>query len=110
VLLDPQAHHGKKYFLTGGEAVSYADVARALSEATGRAVRYHPISMEEAGERYRARGLAPELIEAMLAIAAYQKAGGATAAVSPTVERLLGRPPRTIRDFARDYAEHFGTE
>lgn len=107
VLLNPDAHHGKKYFLTGGEAVSYEDVARALSDATGRPVRYQSISMEEARARYQALGLDPELVQAMLAIAAYQQAGGPTSTVSPTVERLLGRPPRTIRDFARDYLEHF---
>jgi hypothetical protein len=47
------------------------------------------------------------MIEAMLAIAAYQKAGGATATVSDKVARILGRPPRSIRDFVRDYASHF---
>jgi hypothetical protein len=49
------------------------------------------------------------MIEAMLAISAYQKAGGPTAKVSGSVERILGRPPRTIRDFARDYARLFET-
>ena len=113
VLLDPEPHAGKKYFLTGGEAVGYADVAAALSEATGREVRYQPISMEEARARMEARGTPPELVDAMLAIAAYQRAGGPTSMVSDKVERILGRPPRTIRDFARDYAAHFrdgGTE
>jgi hypothetical protein len=43
----------------------------------------------------------------MLAIAAYQRDGGPTAMVSPTVQRLLGRAPRTMRDFARDYAASF---
>jgi len=43
----------------------------------------------------------------MLAIAAHQRDGGPTATVSPTVQRLLGRTPRTIRDFARDYAASF---
>ena len=106
VLLHPDAHHGKKYILTGAAAVSYDDVARALSEATSRPVRYQPISMDAARARYQAGGLDPQLIDAMLAIAAYQKAGGPTATVSPTVERLLGRRPRTIRDFAHDYANH----
>ena len=107
VLLDPEPHAGKKYFLTGGEAVGYADVAAALSEATGREVRYQPISMEEARARMEARGTPPELVDAMLAIAAYQRAGGPTSMVSDKVERILGRPPRTIRDFARDYATAF---
>jgi uncharacterized protein YbjT (DUF2867 family) len=107
VLLHPEAHAGKKYFLTGGQAVGYADLAVALSEATGRSVTYRPISMEEARSRAAARGVAPATIDAMLAIAAYQKSGGPTAIVSPRVQELLGRPPRTIGDFARDYAESF---
>ena len=107
VLLHPEAHVGKKYVLTGGEAVGYADVAAALTAATGRTVSYRPISMEEARSRMAARGASPQASDALLAISAYQKAGGATATVSPTVQGLLGRPPRSIRDFVRDYAERF---
>lgn len=107
VLLNPESHAGRRYFLTGGEAVGLADVAAVLSEVTGRAVIYRPISMDEARARLEARGLPTQLIDAMLAIAEYQKAGGATSKVSDSVQRILGRPPRTIRDFARDYAEQF---
>jgi uncharacterized protein YbjT (DUF2867 family) len=107
VLLNPEAHVGQKYVLTGAAAVGYADVAAALSEATGRTISYRPITMEEARSRLEARGVPAATIDAMLAIAAYQKAGGPTALVSPHVERVLGRRPRTIRDFARDYAARF---
>jgi len=107
VLLHPEAHVGKKYVLTGGTAVGLAELAAALSEATGRKITYRPISMEEARARLAARGVAASAIDAMLAIAAYQRDGGPTATVSPTVQRLLGRAPRTIRDFARDYTASF---
>ena len=107
VLLHVEAHVGKKYVLTGGEAVGYADLAAALSEATGRTITYRPITLEEARARLAERGVAAAAIDAMLAIAAYQRAGGPTATISPSVERLLGRRPRTIRDFAHDYASHF---
>jgi uncharacterized protein YbjT (DUF2867 family) len=107
VLLHPEAHAGKKYFLTGGAAVGYADLAAALSEATGRPIAYRPITMEEARSRLAARGIAAATIDAMLAIAAYQRDGGPTATVSPNVERLLGRPARTIHDFVRDHARSF---
>jgi len=107
VLLHPEAHAGKKYVLTGGEAVGYADLAAALSAATGRTITYRPITMEQARSRLAGRGVAAATIDAMLAIAAYQRDGGPTATVSPNVERLLGRPPRTIHDFVRDYATSF---
>jgi len=107
VLLHPDPHIGKKYVLTGGEAVGYADLAAELTKVTGRAIAYRPISMEEARARLTRLGQPASLIDATLAIAAYQRDGGPTALVSPTVERLLGRPPRTIRDFVRDYAAEF---
>jgi uncharacterized protein YbjT (DUF2867 family) len=107
ILLDPAPHAEKKYTLTGGEAVDYDEVVAALAEATGRPVTYHPISPEEARARMEARGTPDFLIDANLALAAYQRAGGPTERVSDDVARLLGRPPRTIKDFARDYADAF---
>jgi uncharacterized protein YbjT (DUF2867 family) len=106
-LLHPEVHAGRRYFLTGGEAVGYADLAAAISEATGRTVAYRPISMEEARARMETQGLSAYFIESTLAIAAYQKEGGPTAMVSDKVERVLGRPPRTIRDFVRDHIAAF---
>jgi uncharacterized protein YbjT (DUF2867 family) len=107
ILLHAEEHESKKYFLTGGEAVGYDQVAAALSDELGKPVVYRPIAPDEARARWAARGIPEATIDAMLAIAAYQQAGGPTAVVSPAVAHLLGRPPRTIRDFARDYASSF---
>ena len=107
VLLHGERHLGKKYVLTGGEAVGYGDLARVLTEVTGRPIVYCPISMEEARSRLARHGVDRAVIEASLAIAAYQRDGGPTARVSSTVQTLLGRPPRTIMDFARDHAAAF---
>jgi len=106
-LRHPEAHTGRKYVLTGGEAVGYADLASALSEVTKRPVRYEPIAMDEARARLEAKGADKTQIDAMLAIASYQAEGGPTAMVSDKVAKVLGAPPRTIRDFARDHAERF---
>jgi uncharacterized protein YbjT (DUF2867 family) len=107
VLLDPRDHAGKKYVLTGGTAVGYADVAEVLSRLMGKTVTYRAITMEEARARLAGKGVSAELIDATLAIAAYQRDGGPTAVVSPTVERLLGRPPLTIEEFVRDHLASF---
>jgi len=107
VLLHGEHHIGKKYVLTGGEAVGYAELARVLTEVTGRPIVYRPITMDEARSQLARRGVDTAVIEASLAIAAYQRDGGPTARVSPTVQTLLGRPPRTIMDFARDHAAAF---
>ena len=106
-LLNPEAHSGRRYVLTGGEAIGYAALAAAISEATGQKVAYHALSMDEMRARMEGQGVHPEMIDSMLALAAYQKAGGATARVSPSVADILGREPRSIQDFARDYRNYF---
>jgi uncharacterized protein YbjT (DUF2867 family) len=107
VLRDAAAHAEQNYVLTGGVAVGYAEVAAAIGDAIGRSVTYRPISLQDARARLLARGLTPQAVDAYVAIAAYQRDGGPTALVSPTVERLLGRPPRTVREFVRDHVAHF---
>lgn len=106
-LLHPEAHAGRRYFLTGGEAVGFADIARALSEVTGKTVSYWPITIEAVRAQLEAKGTPAELVEAMLAILTYQRAGGPTATVSDKAEQILGRPPRSVADFVRDHAKWF---
>lgn len=109
-LLHPDPHTGKRYVLTGGKASGYDELAEALSDATGQAVTYRSLSMDEMRARMEKQGLSTAMIDSYLALAAYQKAGGATARVSDSVREVLGREPRTVSDFARDYRENFMTE
>ncbi len=101
VLLHPEEHAGRKYVLTGGEAVGFDDIAQILG------VTYKPITLDEARARLESSGLHRDQIDGMLAISAYQRAGGPTSMVSDTVPRILGRPPRTIREFLADHAGAF---
>jgi len=101
ILLHPEEHAGKKYVLTGGEAVGFNDIAQILG------VTYKPITMDEARARLESSGLHRDQIDGMLAISAYQRAGGPTSMVSDTVARILGRTPRTIREFFADHAGAF---
>ena len=103
----PGGHGGRTYTLTGPEALSYARATELLAEATGRGLRFVAESPEEARARMEAHGLPDWLVCAQLAIAAYQRAGGATEQTTDTVEDILGRPPRSFRDFARDHAGAF---
>jgi hypothetical protein len=47
------------------------------------------------------------IIESVLAIGAYQRAGGKTVTITNVVADLTGRPPRTFTEFARGYAAVF---
>ena len=106
-LLHPDKHAGQRYVLTGGEAVGYQALAEALTDVLGTTVTYRSLSMDEMRERLEGQGMNPKMIDSMLSLAAYQKAGGPTERVSESVAQILGREPRTIHDFVRDYREHF---
>jgi uncharacterized protein YbjT (DUF2867 family) len=108
VLTEPERHEREIYTLTGAEALSYAQateiIGRTIGGIGGRALSFVPETTDEAWNRRRAAGQPPWMVAAQLAIAEYQRAGGATARTTDTVERLTGRPPRTLADFARDHA------
>lgn len=106
-LLYPEKHKNKYYVLTGGKAVSYYDLAAALSKAIGEEVIYEALSVEAMRKRMEKQGISTSMIDSYLALAAYQKAGGPTERTTADVADILGREPRSIYDFARDYKDHF---
>ena len=108
VLAEPEAHQGETYTLTGPEAVTYAEATARIGSAIGRALEHVPETIDEAWARRRAAGQPTWLAAAQLALAEYQRVGGPTARTTDTVERLTGRPARTVEEFARDHAEAFG--
>ncbi len=109
-LLNPQRHAGQRYVLTGGEAVGYQALADVMTEVLGTNVTYRSLSEDEMRSRMESQGMSSKMIDSYLALASYQRAGGATERVSESVREVLGRDPKTIRDFVRDYREHFVEE
>lgn len=100
VLADPAAHAGRDYVLTGPAALSYDQVAAALSVAAGRAVAYEPVAPAEYEARLRAAGMPDWRAFDLAHIASAY--GAAENAVSPDLARLLGRPPRSLAAFLED--------
>lgn len=101
--LTEDGHAGQAYTLTGSRPYDRSEVAAALSEALGREVRYVPIS----DEQFRANMVGfmpPDYIELLSSLYGMVRAGW-TAGVTDTVERLLGRAPISIEQFARDERE-----
>lgn len=102
VLLE-DGHIGKKYELTGPEAVKRKDLARLIGEAIGREVRFE--------EQTRAEALA-ELTPTMGEWAAWYVDGIGQLVehpqtVLPTVEALTGRPATTFAQWAVKHAAEF---
>lgn len=106
-LLHPEKHNGNYYVLTSAKAINFYELAEALSQAIGEEVSYEALSMDEMRNRMQEQGISDKMIDSYLALAAYQKAGGATARTSEDVKNVLGRLPNDIVKFAEDYKENF---
>ena len=107
VVRHPDAHEGGTLLLTGPEAVSHHQVAAAIGDAVGRAVTYVPVPPAAARGAMLEAGLPGWLVEDLLLLAE-GVARGEAELVTDHVERLVGRPPHSIHDFARDHARAFG--
>ena len=83
--------------LTGSRAQDLADLAAIASELTGRPITRVTVSDDEYRAALVARGV-PEARADMLVGLFVASRRGEFAAVDPALERLLGRPPRSIRD------------
>jgi uncharacterized protein YbjT (DUF2867 family) len=101
--LSSPRHESRAYAVTGGAAVTHAEIAEAIAEARGRPVTYRALSEDEARRALAADGLPPERIAQRLGFLAVARTG-ALSAVSPDVEAVLGRAPISLRAFARDHA------
>ena len=105
--LTTPGHVGKKYVLTGSEAMSYRQAAEIIGAVIGKPVRFVDESPDEARARRVRERVPPAVIESILAIAAYQRAGGKTVTITSTIADLTGRPPRTVAEFVREHAASF---
>jgi uncharacterized protein YbjT (DUF2867 family) len=97
---------GSTWTLTGPEALPLDAAAQALSAAVGREIRYRPVDDDEMRQRLSYYGWPPERTEVAIGLFRSMR-NGERAAVTDTVEALLGRPPRDFASFAREHAAAF---
>jgi uncharacterized protein YbjT (DUF2867 family) len=104
----PAQHHGQIYTPTGPAAISMAEAAEQLSRGLGKTVNYVSVPHEAARQAMLAQGL-PAWLAGMLVeyATAYSENWGNF--ITPHVPELLGRPARSVLDFARDHTAAFGT-
>lgn len=97
-------HAGRVYELSGPEALSLPRTAELLAGATGRAVVHREVTVEEAvaGTGGFERELTVLTLERVRA--------GVFAVVTGTVERVTGRPARTLEAFLADSAPALGRD
>ena len=91
-------HDGQAYDITGPEAITLAEAAEQISQASGVTVSYHDETEEEAYAS-RAQFNAPAF-EVEGWVTSYQSfAAGEMSRVSDDVERIIGRKPITFGQY-----------
>ncbi|MEU8382638.1 NAD(P)H-binding protein [Streptosporangium sp. NPDC048865] len=88
------AHAGRTYELVGEEAIGGAELAAALTGATGATVSYEPGTLAGAREAFTALGLAS--FQVPMLVSTYSSiANGFMDATGGDLRNLLGRAPRS---------------
>jgi uncharacterized protein YbjT (DUF2867 family) len=99
-------HDGRSYRLSGPESLLAADRVAILARILGRPLVFEPLSDEEARAEMSA-AMPPEYVDAFFSFFADGTLDESE--VLPTVESVLGRPPRRFEEWARANADRFGT-
>lgn len=105
--LTEEGHNGETYDITGGQALSHAEIAAVFSEVLGREVTYMDVPPGAALEGMLSSGMPGWLADDLLKLMTLVFAPGHGAAVADTVSRVTGRAPITFREFVRDHAAAF---
>lgn len=105
VLTDPEAHTGQTYSLTGPAALGYDEIAEALAAVAGRPATYEPVAPDAHEAGLLAAGLPGWRAFDLAHIASAY--GPADREPTPTLEQLLGKPPRSLPEFLEDHRDTF---
>jgi uncharacterized protein YbjT (DUF2867 family) len=98
--LTDDRHINKTYDLSGPEALHTGEVAEQIGAATGRTVRYQPISVAEMAAGLRDAGMDTWFAEGLAELYGWIRDSGLASEVTDSVERLLGRRAMPFRQFA----------
>jgi uncharacterized protein YbjT (DUF2867 family) len=101
--LTDDRHVGELYELTGPRSMTFAQVAEEIAAASGRDVRYVPVSLEQHAAEAAEHGVDAEVVE-LLTYLFSEVVDGRNAETTDGVRRALGREPRAFADYARDAA------
>lgn len=100
---NPVVHRAQAHTLAGPEPVTWAAVAQMLSEVLGRDIRYEAASIPQYVLHLRRRDLLWGAIAVQTILHVLLRLGQG-AIEDDTLERLLGRPGRSIATYIRDHA------
>ena len=101
--LAEDGHVGQVYELTGPRLLTFEEAVGEVAAATGREIRYVPVSIDEFAAGAAEQGIPEDIVE-FLAYLFGEVLDGRNANLTDGVQRALGREPRDFSEFAREAA------
>src|SRR5215213_7282227 len=101
--LTEDGHAGEIYELTGPRLLTMEEAVGEITKATGRKIRFVPVSLEEYESVLAGQDVPAEFLS-FLGYLFGEVLDGRNAHLTDGVQRALGREPRDFADYARDAA------
>ena len=109
ILAAPEKHAGETYPLFGPVEMDHAQMARELSEALGRPIVFDDVPADDYRKSMETAGVPPYTVQ-HLAAAMEDYKRGVMAGTNDNVERITGKKPMTVGEFARLHAARLNGE
>lgn len=107
IMVDPAAHIGQAYNLTGAQSQTLYDIAGQYSAALGRPISYLPAPLDDwLTALARSTDLDPHTLAHISTMAKLHAAGRYDRATD-TIEALTGTPPQTVAEFVAEHRDLF---
>ena len=106
VLRDPRKHAGKVHSFTGA-ATTYGEFANVIGDVLGKPIAYTALTLEQAEQGMKARGMPDWLVAHLIAMARAGAGGAFSKENTQPIRDIVGRAPITIRQFVQDYRGAF---
>jgi uncharacterized protein YbjT (DUF2867 family) len=106
-VLTTPGHEGKTYTLTGPASLSMHDIAATIGAVVGKEVKYVAVPVDAAKRSMSQMGMDDWMVNALGDyLTAYSANWGDL--VTDDFQRITGKPPRSFKQFAMDFAGVFG--
>ncbi len=105
-VLTTTGHEGRRYELTGPQALTMGEIAQAISNATGRPTPYLDCTADEHVRAMRAEGALPPTVE-LLSSLYRERRKSQFSSVNLDTYRELAIRPTSFAEFARDHASRW---
>ncbi|MFF2133992.1 NAD(P)H-binding protein [Streptomyces olivochromogenes] len=107
LVLTEAGHQDKEYVLTGDETFTVTEQVRVISETIGRDIEVREVTTPDEAVRFRFPNGAPQALADAVTEGFNLMRADTVGFRTDTVERLLGRKPRTFADWCARNADAF---